>query len=92
MLLTNIVANICRLHDFDNNTKLDGLEFLHALQHTFHGEEIDEDDNENAIDSEESFSWIVGTFDRETARIYAYVHCIYYTETFLNIIKTIYNC
>jgi len=43
-----------RLHDVDNNTKLDGLEILHALQHTMH-----ENDEENTIQSD--LDWIVGT-------------------------------
>jgi len=44
----------CRLHDVDNNTKLDGLEILHALQHTLH-----ENDEEDMMQSEQD--WIVGT-------------------------------
>jgi hypothetical protein len=35
----------CRLHDFDNNTKLDGLEILQAIHHTVHyNEEQSEDE------------------------------------------------
>jgi hypothetical protein len=29
-------GGIRRLHDFDNNTKLDGLEILQAIHHTVH--------------------------------------------------------
>lgn len=43
-----------RIHDVDNNTKLDGLEILHALQHTLH-----ENDEEDSIQSDQD--WIVGT-------------------------------
>ncbi|KAK0180286.1 hypothetical protein PV327_005946 [Microctonus hyperodae] len=32
-----------KAHDTDNNTKLDGLEMLHAIQHTFHENEGDEE-------------------------------------------------
>lgn len=45
-----------RIHDVDNNTKLDGLEILHALQHTLH-----EDDEK--MQSEHDLSWIVGMFE-----------------------------
>lgn len=45
-----------RIHDIDNNTKLDGLEILHALQHTLH-----EDGEE--MQSEQDLSWIVGMFE-----------------------------
>lgn len=35
-----------RLHDFDNNTKLDGLEILQAIHHTVHSiEEESQDDD-----------------------------------------------
>ncbi|XP_011877062.1 PREDICTED: multiple coagulation factor deficiency protein 2 homolog isoform X3 [Vollenhovia emeryi] len=45
------------IHDIDNNTKLDGLEILHALQHTLH-----ENDEEDAIQSD--IDWIVGLIDK----------------------------
>ncbi|XP_034943458.1 multiple coagulation factor deficiency protein 2 homolog [Chelonus insularis] len=32
-------------HDVDNNTKLDGLEMLYAIQHTFHEDDIHETDD-----------------------------------------------
>jgi hypothetical protein len=34
---------LCRLHDFDNNTKLDGLEILQAIHHTVHYNEEQSD-------------------------------------------------
>lgn len=39
-----------RLHDFDNNTKLDGLEILQAIHHTIHkgDEDNEEKDNEGS--------------------------------------------
>jgi len=43
---------ICRLHDFDNNTKLDGLEILQAIHHTVHSFE-EELQNEDVPDPEQ---------------------------------------
>lgn len=37
---------IHRLHDFDNNTKLDGLEILQAIHHTVHYNEEQSEGNE----------------------------------------------
>ncbi|XP_011697872.1 PREDICTED: multiple coagulation factor deficiency protein 2 homolog [Wasmannia auropunctata] len=37
-----------QIHDVDNNTKLDGLEIFHALQHTLH-----ENDEEDVIQSDQ---------------------------------------
>lgn len=37
-----------RLHDFDNNTKLDGLEILQAIHHSTHGNEEDNDQKDDA--------------------------------------------
>jgi hypothetical protein len=42
---------IRRLHDFDNNTKLDGLEILQAIHHTVHSNE-EESQNEDVLDPE----------------------------------------
>lgn len=41
----------CRVHDSDNNSKLDGLEILQAIQHTSHEDDKlpDEPDNFNHI-------------------------------------------
>ncbi|EZA46438.1 multiple coagulation factor deficiency protein 2 homolog [Ooceraea biroi] len=47
-------------HDIDNNTKLDGLELLHAIQHTFHEHANDEEDT---IQSED-LPWIVELIDK----------------------------
>jgi len=55
-----------RIHDFDNNTKLDGLEILHALQHTMH-----ENEEEGIQKPEED--WIVGTFQFHIFRKYTYI-------------------
>ena len=38
---------VCRLHDFDNNTKLDGLEILAAISHAM-GYEADKSKNAEA--------------------------------------------
>ena len=67
--------NVFRVHDIDNNTKLDGLELFHALQHTLHGDneanKVDEKiDKENLVDHENSHygesvldnSWIIGQY------------------------------
>ncbi|KAL0123552.1 hypothetical protein PUN28_005810 [Cardiocondyla obscurior] len=43
-----------QIHDIDNNTKLDGLEIFHALQHTLHEED------EMQMDSD----FIVGLIDK----------------------------
>ncbi|KYN04295.1 Multiple coagulation factor deficiency protein 2 like protein [Cyphomyrmex costatus] len=46
-----------QIHDFDNNTKLDGLEIFHALQHTMH-----ENDEEEIQKLDED--WIVVLIDK----------------------------
>ncbi|EFN86199.1 Multiple coagulation factor deficiency protein 2-like protein [Harpegnathos saltator] len=51
-----------KVHDFDNNIKLDGLEILHAVQHTLHEKEL-EDDDDNKKDKHDLPS-IVGLIDR----------------------------
>ena len=43
---------IHRLHDFDNNTKLDGLEILQAIHHTVHSIE-EQSQNEDVPDPEQ---------------------------------------
>nr|XP_012135369.1 PREDICTED: multiple coagulation factor deficiency protein 2 homolog isoform X2 [Megachile rotundata]XP_012135370.1 PREDICTED: multiple coagulation factor deficiency protein 2 homolog isoform X2 [Megachile rotundata] len=56
-----------KVHDVDNNAKLDGLEILHAIQHTFHDNRIpDEDMSEEmkSVDSEKDLPWIVELIDR----------------------------
>ncbi|KAH0947178.1 hypothetical protein HN011_000192 [Eciton burchellii] len=45
-------------HDIDNNTKLDGLELLHAIQHTFH-EDVEED-----MIHPEDLPWIIELIDK----------------------------
>jgi hypothetical protein len=65
---------VCRLHDFDNNTKLDGLEILQAIHHTVHyneeqseGEEVHDHQQQREKQTEESknldqddFNYFVG--------------------------------
>lgn len=55
-----------KIHDIDNNTKLDGLEILHAIQHTFHKNRLngDEDYKEDTTESEHDLPWIVELIDR----------------------------
>lgn len=49
-----------KIHDIDNNAKLDGLEILYAIQHTFHS-----DENVKAgFNYEDDFPRIVGLVDR----------------------------
>ncbi|XP_051176485.1 multiple coagulation factor deficiency protein 2 homolog [Leptopilina boulardi] len=57
-----------KLHDVDNNTKLDGLEILHAIQHTLH-EHGNEGDNKELSDyqpkeQENDLPWIIELIDR----------------------------
>ena len=42
-MIYNVILLICRLHDFDNNTKLDGLEIYKALTHLLPFEPENED-------------------------------------------------
>lgn len=49
-----------KAHDIDNNTKLDGLEMLHAIQHTFH----EHDDKLGDYDSEKQIRLIIELIDR----------------------------
>lgn len=47
-----------KLHDFDNNTKLDGLEILQAIQHVMHNEDSSEhntnaEQDQNQVTNEE---------------------------------------
>ena len=63
---------LCRLHDFDNNTKLDGLEILQAIHHTVHYHEEHNENEEPADQSDDSqdknkidnydFNYFVGKF------------------------------
>lgn len=48
----------------DNNTKLDGLEMLHAIQHSFHHD----DDDHEAINETSQIPFIVG----KTKKKYCY--------------------
>lgn len=49
-------------HDIDNNTKLDGLEILHAILHTLHQHEGDEkiEDGSGQEDVENELPRIIG--------------------------------
>lgn len=40
------------MHDIDNNTKLDGLEILHAIQHTFHEYNMVDEEGRNFVEDE----------------------------------------
>ncbi|XP_014476295.1 PREDICTED: multiple coagulation factor deficiency protein 2 homolog isoform X2 [Dinoponera quadriceps] len=51
-----------KVHDVDNNTKLDGLEILHAIQHTFHENRLAENDDFN--EDMQDLPWIVELIDR----------------------------
>lgn len=54
----NVFFKIFRVHDFDNNTKLDGLEILQAIQHTVHSH----DQSSKGETSPEDFQHYVGRF------------------------------
>lgn len=43
-----------QLHDFDNNTKLDGLEILQAIQHTAHAHDENTEDSTDVENSNEN--------------------------------------
>ncbi|XP_014600744.1 PREDICTED: multiple coagulation factor deficiency protein 2 homolog [Polistes canadensis] len=57
-----------KAHDIDNNTKLDGLEILYAIQHTFHEHNmVDEDrsmDEDEPQIQEDELPRLVGLIDR----------------------------
>lgn len=59
-----------KLHDIDNNTKLDGLEILHAIQHTFHSVDNEGENNElsdyqhKEEENENDLPWIIELIDR----------------------------
>ncbi|XP_035735147.1 multiple coagulation factor deficiency protein 2 homolog [Vespa mandarinia] len=58
-----------KVHDIDNNTKLDGLEILHAIQHTFHEHNVVDEDGRSFVDDEpqiqeDELPRIVGFIDR----------------------------
>ncbi|XP_076765401.1 multiple coagulation factor deficiency protein 2 homolog [Xylocopa sonorina] len=46
-----------KVHDIDNNAKLDGLEILYALQHTFH-------ESMKPKEQEDDLPWIIELVDR----------------------------
>ncbi|KAG8238407.1 hypothetical protein J437_LFUL011596 [Ladona fulva] len=58
--LVKNVVHINRLHDFDNNTKLDGLEILQAIRHVMHGEN-EEEQSANAEANQRGNSITKGT-------------------------------
>ncbi|XP_006622108.1 multiple coagulation factor deficiency protein 2 homolog isoform X1 [Apis dorsata] len=59
-----------KVHDIDNNAKLDGLEILYAIQHTFHENRLANAERENSnenmktMDYEDDLPWIVELVDR----------------------------
>ncbi|XP_003400155.1 multiple coagulation factor deficiency protein 2 homolog [Bombus terrestris] len=59
-----------KVHDIDNNAKLDGLEILYAIQHTFHenrlanAERESSRENTRTMDYEDDLPWIVELVDR----------------------------
>ncbi|XP_016910772.3 multiple coagulation factor deficiency protein 2 homolog isoform X1 [Apis cerana] len=59
-----------KIHDIDNNAKLDGLEILYAIQHTFHENRLANAERENSneniktMDYEDDLPWIVELVDR----------------------------
>lgn len=59
-----------KVHDIDNNTKLDGLEILHAIQHTLHehNSAVDEnrssDEDREQVKPEDELPWIVEFIDK----------------------------
>lgn len=53
-----------KLHDFDNNSKLDGLEILKAIQHTVHETGADENEHEG---SETQFQYFIDLIDQVLA-------------------------
>lgn len=59
-----------KVHDIDNNAKLDGLEILYAIQHTFHenrlanAERESSSENTRTMDYEDDLPWIVELVDR----------------------------
>ncbi|XP_034189627.1 multiple coagulation factor deficiency protein 2 homolog isoform X1 [Osmia lignaria lignaria] len=59
-----------KVHDVDNNAKLDGLEILHAIQHTFHENKVTNNKGEGfseetkSADCEDDLPWIVELIDK----------------------------
>ncbi|XP_031849282.1 multiple coagulation factor deficiency protein 2 homolog [Nomia melanderi] len=57
-------------HDVDNNDKLDGLEILSAIQHTFHENKLSDvecnsvNDGTKQVDYEDDLPWIVELIDK----------------------------
>ncbi|XP_044729157.1 multiple coagulation factor deficiency protein 2 homolog [Chrysoperla carnea] len=57
-----------QLHDFDNNTKLDGLEILQAIQHTAHAHDENTEDNTDVENSNENdLNYFIELIDRVLA-------------------------
>lgn len=56
-----------RVHDYDNNTKLDGLEILQAIRHTVEhsssGEGGNEETVKRSLTSQEDFTYFVGLYE-----------------------------
>ncbi|CAK9813087.1 Multiple coagulation factor deficiency protein 2 homolog [Anthophora plagiata] len=59
-----------KVHDIDNNAKLDGLEILYAIQHTLHENKLPGTERDNisedtrTMDYKDDLSWIVELVDR----------------------------
>ncbi|XP_017878795.1 multiple coagulation factor deficiency protein 2 homolog isoform X2 [Ceratina calcarata] len=59
MTVEEIEFHYFKIHDIDNNAKLDGLEILYALQHSFH----DDENLKAKLNYEDDFPMIVGLVD-----------------------------
>ncbi|KAG7198077.1 hypothetical protein KM043_018245 [Ampulex compressa] len=65
MTAQEIEFHYFKVHDVDNNTKLDGLELLHAIQHSFHENRLaDVEQGKRDIEGEDDLPWIVGLIDK----------------------------
>lgn len=59
-----------KVHDEDNNTKLDGLELLHAIQHTFHENRVADAEHDGLseemlhLEEKDGLPWIIELIDR----------------------------
>ncbi|XP_076247149.1 multiple coagulation factor deficiency protein 2 homolog isoform X2 [Calliopsis andreniformis] len=59
-----------KVHDVDNNDKLDGLEILNAIQHTFHETEVSDGEHKSKTERikhvtyEDDFPWIIELIDK----------------------------
>ncbi|XP_014259427.1 multiple coagulation factor deficiency protein 2 homolog [Cimex lectularius] len=60
-----------KIHDFDNNTKLDGLEILQAIRHTFEhlklGNNLEEQSENKKLNIETDFGYVVEMIDQVLA-------------------------